>query len=192
MSSRALTYQDYAALPDDGRRYQILDGELCVTPAPGLPHQEISGNLFAAIYAYVKARGLGKVFAAPLRRLPMGTFFVQALVAAQQTPEHREPVELRVDSGSTYTWIASARLHALSVVPTERRRVVTIEGQVVERDAAEVLITLDGRTLHTICLFGNAGDLDVLGALTLEEFALGVDPVQRKLIPVIQYGAAAA
>jgi len=122
----------------------------------------------------------------------MGTFSVEALVAARQTPEQREPIELLVDSGSTYTWIATARLRALSVAPTERRRVVTIEGQVVERDAAEVLITLEGRTLHTICLFGNAGDLDVLGAVTLEGFGLGIDPVQRKLIPVIQYGAAAA
>ena len=69
----------------------------------------------------------------------MGTFFVEALLAA-------------------------ALLRALSVVPTERRRVVTIEGQVAERDAAEVLITLEGRTL--------------------------VDPVHRKLIPALQYGAA--
>jgi Uma2 family endonuclease len=66
MNQGALTYQDYVALPDDGRRYQILDGELCVTPAPGSRHQEISGNLFAAIHAYVKAHGLGKVFPAPI------------------------------------------------------------------------------------------------------------------------------
>src|SRR5437016_8659718 len=36
----------------------------------------------------------------------------------------------------------------------------------------------EGRTLHTVCLFGDAGDLDVLGAYTLEGFGLGVDPVQ--------------
>ena len=120
----------------------------------------------------------------------MGTFFVEALLAAPERPERREPVKLLVDSGSTYTWVAAVRLRALSVVPTERRRVVTIEGQVAERDAAEVLITLEGRTLHTLCLFGDAGDLDVLGAYTLEGFGLGVDPVQRKLIPALQYGAA--
>jgi predicted aspartyl protease len=97
-----------------------------------------------------------------------------------------------VDSGSTYTWISAAVLRALSLVPTERGRVVTIDGQVTERDAAEVLITLEGRTLHTPCLFGDARDLDVLGAYTLEGFGLGIDPVQRKLIPTLQYGAAAA
>ncbi len=39
-------------------------------------------------------------------------------------------------------------------------------------------------------LFGDAGDLDVLGAYTLEGFGLGVDPVQRKLTPALHYGAA--
>ena len=118
----------------------------------------------------------------------MGTFFVEAQLAALERPERRQPVELLVDSGSTYTGVAAALLRGLSVVPTEQRRVVTI----AERDAAAVLITLEGRTLHTVCLFGDAGDLDVLGAYTLEGFGLGVDPVQRKLIPALQYGAATA
>ena len=122
----------------------------------------------------------------------MGTFFAEALLAAPERPERRQPVKLLVDSGSTYTWVSAAFLRALSVVPTERRRVVTIEGQVAEWDAAEVLITLEGRTLHTVCLFGEARDLDVLGAYTLEGFGLGIDPVQRKLIPALLYGATAA
>ena len=119
----------------------------------------------------------------------MGTFLVEAVLAAPERPDRRQPVNLLVDSGSTYTWVAAAVLRALPVAPTERRRVVTIEGQVVERDAAEILITLEGRTLHTLCLFDGAGELDVLGAYTLEGFGLGIDPVQRKLIPALQYGA---
>jgi hypothetical protein len=59
----------------------------------------------------------------------MGTFFAEALLAAPERPERREPVTLLVDSGSTYTWVAAPLLRALSVGPTERRRVVTIEGQ---------------------------------------------------------------
>jgi predicted aspartyl protease len=122
----------------------------------------------------------------------MGTFFAEAWFAAPERPDRRELVRLLVDSGSTYTWVAAALLRALSVPPKERRRFVTIEGQVVERDAAEVLITLEGRTLHTLCVFGVAGDLDVLGAYTLEGFGLGIDPVQRRLIPALLYGAATA
>jgi Uma2 family endonuclease len=67
MSARAaLTYEDYAALPDDGRRYELLDGELSVTPAPGSAHQIILANLFRIVDAHVRARDLGLVLFAPL------------------------------------------------------------------------------------------------------------------------------
>ena len=38
-----LTYEDYAALPDDGKRYELIDGELYATPSPTTWHQ-IIGN----------------------------------------------------------------------------------------------------------------------------------------------------
>ena len=53
-------------------------------------------------------------------------------------------------------------LRGLGVQPTERRRILTIEGKTAEGDAAELSITLEGRTLHTLCLFGNPGDLEVV------------------------------
>jgi predicted aspartyl protease len=121
----------------------------------------------------------------------MGTFFVEALIAAPRRPEAAQSLKLLVDTGSTYTWVSATVLRALGIEPSERRRIVTIEGRATERPAAEVLITLEGRTLHTICLFGESGDLEVLGAYTLEGFGLTVDPVQRRLIPALLYGAAA-
>ncbi|MET0851575.1 MAG: Uma2 family endonuclease [Candidatus Rokuibacteriota bacterium] len=60
-----LTYADYTALPDDGRRYELHNGELWVTPAPGTRHQEVSLAVAALLHAHVRAHGLGKVFAAP-------------------------------------------------------------------------------------------------------------------------------
>src|SRR5262245_40085786 len=59
MSQTVLTYREYQALPDDGRRYEIHDGELSVTPAPSLDHQIISMRLIAALLpAAVAANGL--------------------------------------------------------------------------------------------------------------------------------------
>ena len=63
---RLLTYADYAALPDDGHRYQLLEGELVVTPSPNRWHQQISIRLASDVLNHVQARGLGRVFAAPL------------------------------------------------------------------------------------------------------------------------------
>ena len=61
-----LTYEDYAALPAEGRRYELHLGELSVTPAPSSGHQEISANLGDLIRLHVRSRGLGKALYAPL------------------------------------------------------------------------------------------------------------------------------
>ncbi len=96
----------------------------------------------------------------------MGTFFAEVQLASPARPARREIVKLLVDSGSLYTWVSAAVLRDLGVQPTERRRLLTIEGRTLDRGAAEVLITLEGRTLHTLCVFGESGDLAVLGAYT--------------------------
>lgn len=44
--SRRLTRADLAETPDDGYRYEIIDGELFVTPAPSTRHQTILGDLY--------------------------------------------------------------------------------------------------------------------------------------------------
>ena len=53
------------ALPDDGNRYELLDGELFVTPAPALPHQRAIVLLLTELSTFVKRHGLGEVFASP-------------------------------------------------------------------------------------------------------------------------------
>ncbi len=60
-----LTYEDYCALPDDGKRYEIIEGELCVTPSPSRKHQEFAGNLLVVLKPFVAARRLGVVYIAP-------------------------------------------------------------------------------------------------------------------------------
>ena len=62
----ALTYQDYAALPDDGKRYEIHDGELREMAAPTTLHQILLVRLLAWLDAHVRARGLGLVLVSPL------------------------------------------------------------------------------------------------------------------------------
>ena len=55
------TYSDYARLPGDGNRYEVIDGEVLVTPAPTPRHQHVVGNLYLALRAYAESRDLGVV-----------------------------------------------------------------------------------------------------------------------------------
>jgi len=61
-----LTYKDYEAFPADGRRYELHEGELSVTPAPSSRHQRILRNLNDVLWQHVKSRGLGEVLFAPI------------------------------------------------------------------------------------------------------------------------------
>jgi Uma2 family endonuclease len=59
------TYDDYAVL-DDGEHYEIVNGVLYMTPSPSWSHQEIAGEIFAHLRAYIRTAGLGGVFMAPI------------------------------------------------------------------------------------------------------------------------------
>jgi len=59
------TYDGYAALPDDGRRYEIIDGVLYLMPAPGSAHQGSNIRFSSYLLTYVEFAGLGRVFPAP-------------------------------------------------------------------------------------------------------------------------------
>ena len=59
-----LTYEDYLKTSDD-ERYELLDGELIMAPAPYRDHQAVEGNLGARLHMFVQERGLGRVYFAP-------------------------------------------------------------------------------------------------------------------------------
>ncbi|MGH9396623.1 MAG: Uma2 family endonuclease [Terriglobia bacterium] len=60
-----LTYEDLCALPDNGKRYEIINGELFVTPSPRTAHQKAVGNLYYYLSDFVKKSRVGEVFIAP-------------------------------------------------------------------------------------------------------------------------------
>jgi Uma2 family endonuclease len=61
---RPYTAADLAAMPDDGRKYEVIGGELIVAPSPAERHQYISGRLFRRVQAYVEDNDIGVAYAA--------------------------------------------------------------------------------------------------------------------------------
>lgn len=60
------TYQDYARLPADGWRYEVIEGELYMNPAPRPRHQETVINIATLMSLFVSARRIGKVYTSPI------------------------------------------------------------------------------------------------------------------------------
>jgi Uma2 family endonuclease len=94
-----LTYEDYAALPQDGHRYELHEGALSVTPAPGTRHQRVSSRLYDALRAHLKATGLGEVLYAPLEVILARTSVVQPDLV-YIAPEHAARVSARGIEGA--------------------------------------------------------------------------------------------
>jgi Uma2 family endonuclease len=60
------TYADYAALPDDGRHYEVMDGVLLMSPSPSPAHQSVVNWIAFYLTQHAALTGLGRVFVAPL------------------------------------------------------------------------------------------------------------------------------
>ncbi len=63
---KKFTYRDYLELPEDGKRYEVINGELIMTPAPLTIHQKITTEIVLALGNYVKKNNLGTVLTAPV------------------------------------------------------------------------------------------------------------------------------
>jgi Uma2 family endonuclease len=60
-----MTITDLEAMPEDGNRYEVIEGELFVSCAPGLTHQQVSMNISFLIRGYLESHPIGLVFATP-------------------------------------------------------------------------------------------------------------------------------
>jgi Uma2 family endonuclease len=59
------TVEEVLALPNDGQRYELVYGELLVSPAPHLLHQRIVGRVFRVVASYCEREGVGEAFISP-------------------------------------------------------------------------------------------------------------------------------
>lgn len=63
------TYEDYLLFPDDGNRYELIDGERFVTPAPSRKHQAAVLYLSYFFVDFLRRNPLGELYPAPFEVL---------------------------------------------------------------------------------------------------------------------------
>lgn len=86
---KSWTYEDYCALPDDGKRYEVIEGRLYVSPSPSAVHQTLSRRLQFLFYELERA-GRGFIFDAPMDlRLPTAAAVQPDLIYLEATQRHQ-------------------------------------------------------------------------------------------------------
>src|SRR6266852_5030533 len=113
----------------------------------------------------------------------MSTFSYRIAIAA--TPEGPfVEIEAMVDTGAFYSLAPGSILRKLGLRPSGNRSFVLADGSIIDRDITEIVVRIEGEARHTICIFGEEGTEPLLGAVTLEQFALAADPVNERLVPM--------
>ena len=92
-----------------------------------------------------------------------------------------------VDTGAAYTVLPRELIETLGCVPHRVQRVRPADGRVEEWPLAQVELECEGRRAVTPVLVGPEDAPVLLGATTLEELGLGIDPLNRRLVPVDLY-----
>ncbi|MDH5187172.1 MAG: hypothetical protein OEW70_08940 [candidate division WOR-3 bacterium] len=113
----------------------------------------------------------------------MGTFREKVKASNPANGRFKE-LEAVVDKGATYSQIPAPILDGLGIERKTKRKLKVATGEVIVRDAGIVLFNLKGEILPTLVIFGDSGSEPLIGAVTLEEFGLGIDPVNKILVPV--------
>lgn len=108
------------------------------------------------------------------------------ITVALGTPDQSRFVEIEasVDTGATFTMIPRRVLDDLGIKPVDTALFQLADGSSVTREVGEVALRLDGKVRTTTCLFGDEGQPALIGVVTLEQFLLGVDTVNGRLIPI--------
>lgn len=157
------SYETYAAIPDDGKRYEVIEGVLYVAPAPNLSHQNAVGWFGFYLRLHVQTTGRGIVLMAPFDvqlDLDLGRTVVQPDVLVVLN-EHRDVLThsraigapdlvIEVASPSTATHDRSRKLAAYAGAGVREYWLADPYSQTVE------LLWLEGSEYVSAGVFGGS------------------------------------
>lgn len=138
-----MTYDQYCLLPEDGKQYELIDGELFMTPAPKPKHQKIALRLAEELSRFVRENSLGEVFIAPVDVLldrhtvvQPDVLFISAArvsIVKEEAIEGAPDLVVEVLSPSTFYKDLRKKMTAYSQFGVQEYWIVDPETQTIER-----------------------------------------------------------
>jgi predicted aspartyl protease len=111
----------------------------------------------------------------------MGITNVEVEVANVAAPETTEKLTFLVDSGAVYSVVPATTLEKLGIVPLDEQVFILANGDKITRKKGVAVFKYASRIGGADVIFGEPGDANLLGALTLESLGLSLDPLKREL-----------
>lgn len=112
----------------------------------------------------------------------MGITTIKAKVANPNKPRRQKEIKFMVDSGAVYSVVDQTILKELSVKPHGEKEFILATGESVSRKIGGLLYTYQDEKGYAPVIFGEKGDSNLMGAVTLEALGLVLDPLKRRLL----------
>ena len=111
----------------------------------------------------------------------MGLTFLAVDLANPARPEDFHEEQLLIDSGAVYSVVQRTVLDALGIEPHSRRTFTLANGDLIERPLGDALFRYNEHRGAAPVIFGEPGDSNLLGVVTLEALGYVLDPLKREL-----------
>jgi clan AA aspartic protease len=95
------------------------------------------------------------------------------------------PIKVMVDTGAENSWLPRKALEDAGITPKRKRRYITADKRVIERDVGYAILTAEGYDVLDEVVFAEENDLSLLGVRTIEGFNVMVDNVTQRFVAVI-------
>jgi aspartyl protease family protein len=118
----------------------------------------------------------------------VSTFAVEVTLIHPEHREHSMTAELLVDTGAFYSLLPAEIVERLELSTEADFEGVLASGEPVLYRQGEVRVRIGGRERTTVFVAGPRGCLPLLGAFTLEAFALAADARNQRLVPIRPLG----
>jgi len=92
------------------------------------------------------------------------------------------PINVMVDTGAEVSWLPKKELLDIGINPEGKKRFVTADKRVIERDFGYAILKAEGYATNDEIVFAEDSDMSLLGVRTLEGFSVMVDNIGHRFV----------
>lgn len=114
----------------------------------------------------------------------MALTYVTIKIINPANEKNRQSVQMMVDSGALYSVVPESILKKLGIKAHSKKRFTLANGETIERAIGDATFAYLSERGASPVIFGELGDSQLLGAVTLEALGLMLDPLKREIRPL--------